>query len=242
MAALGLGPRPLTRADGKAEHVVDDWVSVFLGPTTAQFGRGMLTSLTITLGEWFEVVPGPAAREAGPVRSALTAAGQKRPALGMVFPGDDRVSLLQLRERVKTPVAGAPAVQRLDVSLLHQLILERVLGIDRAAQEAKTNLDYIKDTQQALDRAREGEGQVLFLMNPTPVSQVRDVADCGEVHLWWRVVRLVGHRVLRAALPVCQVRADGLAVHQRERGPGQEHHEEDAADDRRGAPRASVRR
>jgi uncharacterized protein (DUF1015 family) len=133
------------------------------------------------ISEWFEVVPGPAAREAGPVRSALTTAGHKRPALGMVFPGEDRVSLIQLRDGVKTPVAGAPAVQQLDVSLLHQLILERVLGIDRAAQEAKTNLDYIKDTQQALDRARDGEGQVLFLMNPTPVSQVRDVADSGEV-------------------------------------------------------------
>jgi len=28
---------------------------------------------------------------------------------------------------------------------------------------------------------RSGKGQVLFLMNPTPVSQVREVAEAGEV-------------------------------------------------------------
>jgi uncharacterized protein (DUF1015 family) len=72
-------------------------------------------------------------------------------------------------------------VRHLDVAILHQLVLERVLGIDRAAQEAKTHLDYVKDTQQALDRIAAGDGQVCFIMNPTPVAHVRAVADAGEV-------------------------------------------------------------
>ena len=55
VAALGLGPRPLTPADGVAEHVTDDRVSVRIGPARAEFQRGMLIRLSITLGEWYDI-------------------------------------------------------------------------------------------------------------------------------------------------------------------------------------------
>jgi hypothetical protein len=35
--------------------VVDDRVTVRIGPTTAEFERGMLVALALTLGEWYEV-------------------------------------------------------------------------------------------------------------------------------------------------------------------------------------------
>src|SRR5262249_17932540 len=54
VAALGLGPRPLTPGDGFAEHVVDDRVTVRIGPTAAEFTRGMMVALGVTLGEWYE--------------------------------------------------------------------------------------------------------------------------------------------------------------------------------------------
>jgi uncharacterized protein (DUF1015 family) len=59
-------------------------------------------------------------------------------------------------------------------------VLERVLGIDRAAQEAQTNIHYLKDTASALERIAAGDGQLGFLMNPTRVDQVVAVADAGE--------------------------------------------------------------
>jgi uncharacterized protein (TIGR02996 family) len=55
VADLGLGPRPLTSGDGAAEHVTDDRVTVRIGPTTAEFERGMVVGLTLTLGEWYDV-------------------------------------------------------------------------------------------------------------------------------------------------------------------------------------------
>jgi len=67
------------------------------------------------------------------------------------------------------------------VTLLHGLVLERILGIDRAAQEAQTNLVYVKDTRDALARMARKEAQVGFLMHPTRVDQVRAVADAHEV-------------------------------------------------------------
>ena len=72
-------------------------------------------------------------------------------------------------------------LRTLDVTLLHALVIEEILGIDRAAQEKQTNLRYVKDTGAALAWPRIAPVQAVFLMNPTPVAQVKAVADAGEV-------------------------------------------------------------
>jgi uncharacterized protein (DUF1015 family) len=75
-------------------------------------------------------------------------------------------------------------LRRTDVALLHAGLLEEVLGITREAQEAKTNLWYPQDGAAALARLRGGAsdaGDVLFLMNATPVADVRAVAEAGLV-------------------------------------------------------------
>jgi uncharacterized protein (DUF1015 family) len=72
-------------------------------------------------------------------------------------------------------------VVRLDVTLLHGLLLERILGIDSNAQDAQTNLRYVKDIATALQEASAGDAQVAFIMNPPRLDQVRAIADAGEV-------------------------------------------------------------
>jgi uncharacterized protein (DUF1015 family) len=140
-------------------------------------------SFLAKVGRWFEATPlAGAARDAAAVRRALDEASHLRPSFVAAFPGRDPV-LLSLRGTI-TPesvgVRGAPAVSGLDVSVLHGLVLEQALGIDRAAQEAQTNIDYVKDTAKALERVAAGHGQVAFLMHPTRVDQVKAVADASE--------------------------------------------------------------
>jgi uncharacterized protein (DUF1015 family) len=98
---------------------------------------------------------------------------QGRPALRLTLRSE--VNLADLG------IEGSEHLLRLDVTLLHELILDRCLGINRAAQEAKTNIRYIKSTAEAIRRGRSGEGQVSFLMNPTPVEQVVAVSDADDV-------------------------------------------------------------
>jgi uncharacterized protein (DUF1015 family) len=122
------------------------------------------------------------ARDAGGARRLLAEAGAAGPSFAAAFPGSDDLHLLTLRSDFDPAAAGIeiPAVLRqLDVTVLHAIIIEHILGIDRAAQEAKTNLLYLKDTRKAL--AGRGDGQVLLLMNPTPVHQVKAVSDASEV-------------------------------------------------------------
>jgi uncharacterized protein (DUF1015 family) len=122
------------------------------------------------------------AAAAASIRRLLADAGSSGPSVAAVFPGSDDAHVLTLRPDFDPAAAGLElpaAVRSLDVSLLHGVVFEQILGITKEAQEAKTNLRYYKDTAKAL--AERGEGQALFVMNATPVQQVRAVSDAGEV-------------------------------------------------------------
>ncbi|MFW5889627.1 MAG: DUF1015 domain-containing protein [Halanaerobium sp.] len=68
----------------------------------------------------------------------------------------------------------------LDVTILHKIILEEYLGIDEKALEAKTNLDYIRYRDNALESLEDDKYQAAFILNPTSVEEVKKIADKGE--------------------------------------------------------------
>lgn len=135
--------------------------------------------------ELFDATPLPPGASAGVYTDALAKSGVERPSL-VICAGDGRASLLALKPGVDLaahPILGkrVPALRTTDVALLHMGILEPVLGITPEAQAAKTNIWYPQDAAAALADLRSNKGQTLFLMNGTPVSQVRAVAEAGEV-------------------------------------------------------------
>jgi len=71
-------------------------------------------------------------------------------------------------------------VKTLDVTILHSLILKNLLGISVEAQEQKTNLEYSKDARLAIEQVEKGGAQLAFLMNPTKIEQVREIAKAGH--------------------------------------------------------------
>lgn len=112
-------------------------------------------------------------------------AQETRPAICAMTQGG-AAALLVLRvdaDLAGHPVLGKrPAVLRdTAVALLHDGLLEYVLGITPEAQAQKTNLKYVQEPSVGAALLESGEGQVLFLMNGTPVSTVRLVAEAGEV-------------------------------------------------------------
>jgi uncharacterized protein (DUF1015 family) len=66
-------------------------------------------------------------------------------------------------------------LRRLDVILLHRLVLEAVLGITIEAQAKQTHLKYVKDETALFDRVATGAAQIGILLNPTPIEQVVEV-------------------------------------------------------------------
>lgn len=72
------------------------------------------------------------------------------------------------------------ASQQLDVSVLHSLILEKTMGIDKKNMENQVNLTYTKFFEEAIMKVDNGEFQCSFILNPTRVTEIRDVAAAGE--------------------------------------------------------------
>lgn len=118
------------------------------------------------------------------IRSSVAEAVAHQPAFAAVFPDDPDAWRFTLSPNVSPASAGLtghPSVARLDVTLLHGIVLERILGITPAAQEAQTNLRYVKDSQAALAAASAPGTQVVFLLGAPKVADVKHVADAGEI-------------------------------------------------------------
>lgn len=72
------------------------------------------------------------------------------------------------------------ASQKLDVSVLHSLVLENIFGIDKENMANQVNLTYTKHFKEAVSLVDSGEFQCSFVLNPTRVGEIRDVAAAGE--------------------------------------------------------------
>ncbi len=74
----------------------------------------------------------------------------------------------------------SPASRQLDVSVLHSLVLEKTMGIDKENMANQINLTYTKFFEEAIMKVDKGEFQCSFILNPTRVTEIRDVAAAGE--------------------------------------------------------------
>ncbi len=129
-------------------------------------------------GEFFTVKKLPVS-DAAACMETLTA--QK----GTAFVAVSRTGAFLLHARpnaVAAALAGIPERQhKLDLTQLHALLLDRVLGLDAEKVREQTNLRYLRDAGEAVDQVQRGEADLVFLTNPVTMDQLREVAFAGEV-------------------------------------------------------------
>jgi uncharacterized protein (DUF1015 family) len=79
-------------------------------------------------------------------------------------------------------LANLPENQRqLDLSHLHTIILDKLLGLDAEKVREQTNLRYLRDASEAVEQVHRGEADVTFLTNSVTMEQLREVAFAGSV-------------------------------------------------------------
>src|SRR5690242_19667866 len=69
----------------------------------------------------------------------------------------------------------------LDVKVLHEYLLGKVLGIGEEAVRDEKHLQYVRGLEAAYEKVREGAAQAAFLLEPTTIQQTADVAFSGGV-------------------------------------------------------------
>lgn len=107
------------------------------------------------------------------------AAGEK--AFGF-YDGGEGWHLLTLRDTAvmaQLLPGKSKALRELDVSVLHTLVLERLLHIDADNLARQINLTYTRNQEEALTAVREG-ANCSFILNPTRVEEIAAVAAAGE--------------------------------------------------------------
>jgi uncharacterized protein (DUF1015 family) len=117
------------------------------------------------------------------LRESMAQSGSVRPTLA-AYAGRDKLALLCLKRGfdLDSALPDMSKAQRcLDVIILHRLVLQQVLGIDPRAVREEKNIRYVRELREALGEVDSGKAQVCFLMNPTPIHSVRDVAFSGAV-------------------------------------------------------------
>jgi uncharacterized protein (DUF1015 family) len=103
--------------------------------------------------------------------------------LGYIDSHHQRPLRLTLKDQTIADAALAghsEAYRHLDTGILETLLLKGALGLDDDAISHLRDFRYARDAGEALGLVRSGEYDAAFLMRPTPVAQVRDVAAAGE--------------------------------------------------------------
>ena len=115
-------------------------------------------------------------------RSEL-AHGKEQRAIG-AYAADNAFHILTLKKNAELDalLSGvSPAQRRLDVVLLHRLILERGLKITPDAVKTEKNITYEREMDTAVAEVDSGKAQICFLLNPVSVETVAEMAMGGEV-------------------------------------------------------------
>ncbi len=145
------------------------------------------------LKEDFEVTEYEFSDDAGKGQARLKSLGQMKNEQDsgnnafVLYTGDGVFWTVVLKDikAIDAMAAGmSDAWKSLDVAVLHKVILEKQFGIDEKRLADQTNLEYMKDTPNAIDdsigQVDDGKKQAVFFMNPPILKQIEKVADEGE--------------------------------------------------------------
>jgi len=97
--------------------------------------------------------------------------------------GDSFVTLTLKDEAIMRELIASDRSEdykRLDVTILHAAILDRLLGIDAQALEEQRNVTYTVDAEKGASLVKSGAEQLFFYLNATSPDEVIRVADHNE--------------------------------------------------------------
>jgi uncharacterized protein (DUF1015 family) len=114
---------------------------------------------------------------------ALKSGGKKRHLIGASFKRDPRYLILRLKnKRIMERLAKdlSEPLRELDVTTLHLLLLEHILGIGPEEQVKEGRISYSQDEEKVLRAVDKEDGQAAFILNPPQPEEILDVALRGE--------------------------------------------------------------
>lgn len=122
--------------------------------------------------------------ETEPIKSLLSdmrRRGVREHAFGMLYPKNRAFYLLALKdERILNDIIDkdhSPVWRRLEVTILHKLIIEDVLKIKN---NNEGHIAYEQDDSVAAEKVLQGEYEIGLFLNPTKITEVVEIAKAKD--------------------------------------------------------------
>ena len=71
--------------------------------------------------------------------------------------------------------------KRLDVAILHSLIIDKLKSLSSESFSLENNVSYIRNLEQGIKKVIQGEFQMIFILKPVSLHQIREVVEDGEL-------------------------------------------------------------
>lgn len=114
---------------------------------------------------------------------AFTTAAKKHRVIGASFKRDPRYLILRLKnkrimQRLANDLSGP--LRELDVTILHLLVLEHILGMPPELQERGDTIRYSQDEEVVLQAVEKEDYQAAFILSAPKTGEILAIASSGE--------------------------------------------------------------
>lgn len=104
--------------------------------------------------------------------------------IGVLMKGSMEFYLLTLKSGLMERMFSnelPEALRSLDVTVLSHLIFKKIFGFDNSKLENNNIITYSSSEKQAIEAAISGKCDISFILNPTKIEQVRNIANKGLI-------------------------------------------------------------
>jgi uncharacterized protein (DUF1015 family) len=109
---------------------------------------------------------------------------EKENLFALYIKGENEIKLLSLRDKScmdKFDKKHSDDWKKLDIAILHTVLMDEFLGITAKKLEHKTNVEYIRDPMETFRKVRDDERfQMAFWVNPTSIDEVIKISSNNE--------------------------------------------------------------
>ena len=135
---------------------------------------------------YFDIITIPFAgnelEKAQPQFISILKSNSSKNIIGVVIKDRPEFYLLTLKPRVMQQMFGnklADSLRSLDVTVLTRLVLNEMLGFDQNSLDDEKLITYSSCEKEAINAAVAGKCDIAFILNPTKIKQMKNVAQQG---------------------------------------------------------------
>lgn len=134
------------------------------------------------ISQWFELTLLPSSdvkKTLQDIKERLEEKGRATSAIGFRHHGERRTYMFQLKPGMRDRMDEAihPSLKKLDVLVLSRLVLQKILGFSKRDMDDEEKFHYQSDMGKALSMVDSGAYQMAFLLNPTKMEHIKEVAN-----------------------------------------------------------------